>query len=88
MTQEAVEKFLGRLLTDDGFRQRAIVSLADACREEGYRLSSEELRAVNQDYFDLLEQLAGQLDRSIKRFSPAEPEECGRESRLSQPAND
>jgi len=77
VTQEAVEKFLGRLLTDDGFRQRAMVSLADACREEGYRLSSEELRAVSQDYFDLLEQLAGQLDRSIKRFSPAEPDSSG-----------
>ncbi|BET57351.1 MULTISPECIES: hypothetical protein [Geobacter] len=26
MTQASVEKFLGRLLTDDGFRQRAVTA--------------------------------------------------------------
>lgn len=46
MSQEEVEKFLGRLLTEDVFRQKAAKTPVDACRNEGYVLSAEELAAI------------------------------------------
>jgi hypothetical protein len=68
MSQDAMERFLGRLLTDDAFRQRAAKALAEACREEGYSLSSGELLAISRDDFARLNEVAQQLDSSIKRF--------------------
>ena len=68
MSQEAVERFLGRLLTDDEFRKRATTALADACREEGYSLSHEELRAIGPEDFERMKSVAEELDSSIKRF--------------------
>ena len=68
MSQEAVERFLGRLLTDDAFRQRAASSLVDASRKEGYLLSSEELAAIGKEDIKRLDPVAEQLDSRIKRF--------------------
>lgn len=68
MSQDAMERFLGRLLTDDAFRQRAAQALAETCREEGYSLSSGELLAIRPDDFARLNEVAQQLDSSIKRF--------------------
>lgn len=68
MSQEAVEKILGRLLTDDGFRCRAFDSLAELCRTEGYAISAEELRVIGRDELVLLGSVATKLDGSIKRF--------------------
>lgn len=42
MAQDSVEKIIGRLITDDSFRQRAIFSFQRSCFEEGYTLSKEE----------------------------------------------
>jgi hypothetical protein len=69
MSQEAVEKFLGRLLTDHAFRQKAAKSAAAACREQGYILSGEELRAISGEDFARLATVAEHLDSRIKRFS-------------------
>jgi hypothetical protein len=69
MSQEAVERFLGRLLTDDTFRRRAARALAQACREEGYSLTGEELRAIRRQDLEALAEVARTLDSSIKRFS-------------------
>lgn len=68
MSQEAVEKTLGRMLTDDIFRYRTKGCLYTACREEGYLLSDEELRMVQG--LDLLQlgNVAEGLDSGIKRF--------------------
>jgi hypothetical protein len=76
MSQDAVERVLGRLLTDDKFRRRAACALAEACREEGYSLTREELGAIRQQDLKALADLARQLDSSIKRFCyrPAAPE--------------
>lgn len=68
MSQEAVERVLGRLLTDQSFRERAAQSLAQACLEAGYQLSPEELRAVRGQDLELLAELAKQMDGGIKRF--------------------
>lgn len=69
MSQEMVEKLLGRLLTDDQFRHRAIQSLAESCREEGFLLSREELESIRQEDLVLLEWVAIRMDKNIKRFS-------------------
>ncbi len=68
MTQEAVEKVLGRLLTDDVFRHRAKDSLLSACLEAGCPLSVEELRLVGRLDLRLFESAARSLDSGIKRF--------------------
>ena len=69
MTQEAVEKVLGRLLTDDIFRNRARESLNKACLEEGYVLSDEETRMVARLDLLKIDSVAGSLDSGIKRFA-------------------
>ncbi|HEX9007204.1 MAG TPA: Os1348 family NHLP clan protein [Bacteroidota bacterium] len=69
MSQEAVEKVLGRLLTDDIFRNRARESLRMACLEEGYLLSDEESRMVGRLDLVRIGSLAESLDSGIKRFA-------------------
>lgn len=69
MTQEAVERLLGRMLTDDGFRYAAVRSMKAAAAAEGYMLSAEELEALRTGGLQQLELVAAQLNRSIKRFS-------------------
>ena len=68
MSQEAVERVLGRLLTDDDFRKRALMGLAAACRAEGYPLTEEELSAIKPQDLQCMDTLAVVLDPSIKRF--------------------
>ena len=69
MTQESVEKVLGRMLTDDIFRSRARESLNRACMEEGYLLSDEESRMVERLDLLKIDLVAGSLDSGIKRFT-------------------
>jgi len=69
MTQESVEKVLGRLLTDDIFRNRAKDSLIEACLAEGYLLSEEESRMVGRLDMLKIDSVAGSLDSGIKRFT-------------------
>ena len=44
MSQEAVERVLGRLITDERFRRAVGDSLEAACLQQGYSLSHAELR--------------------------------------------
>lgn len=69
MSQEMVEKLLGRLLTDDHFRRRAVQSLAESCQDEGYFLSRDEFESIREADIILLEWVAIRLDKNIKRFS-------------------
>ena len=69
MTQESVEKVLGRLLTDSIFRQRAARNIEEVCRQEGYSLSDEEMRLMRQSDFPSLSTAADGLDSSIRRFA-------------------
>lgn len=69
MSQEAVEKLLGRLLTDDRLRNRAMKSLEDVCRSEGYQLTSEEMQLITSEDLVRIEMIAERLDGKIKRFS-------------------
>ncbi len=69
MSQDHVERVLGRMLTDDDFRHRASLCLAEACKEEGYLLNEKELLSVGKFDISLLSSVAGRLDGSIKRYS-------------------
>lgn len=68
MAQEALESFLGRLLTDDQLRRSAVSSIEEAAEKGGYRLSSAELQAIKLDDLVRIETVAVQLDRAIRRF--------------------
>ena len=43
MSQVAVERVLGRLITDARFRRQAADSFGAACLQEGYNLTTTEL---------------------------------------------
>ena len=78
MTQESVEKVLGRLLTDDIFRNRAKESLIEACLEEGYLLSAEESRMVGRLDLLKIDSVACSLDSGLKRFTAWRQSICGK----------
>lgn len=69
MSQEAVERFLGRLLTDDAFRKRAQESIESASREAGFDLNASELVAISLDDIIRLDMVSQELDKGIKRFT-------------------
>ena len=67
MSQDAVERLLGRLVTDERFRLTAAGSLESACIQEGYRLTAEELRLLSGLDLHHLADLAGRLDPGLCR---------------------
>lgn len=69
MSQKGVEGVLGRLLTDNGFRQIAQSSLSAACRDAGYDLTDEELLAIRREDLIRIELISERLDSKIKRFT-------------------
>jgi len=48
VTQQALERALGKLLTDENFRERFFASPELACWEAGFALSPVELEALSQ----------------------------------------
>lgn len=68
MSQEAVEQFFGRLVTDDCFRRRAMVALEELLEEEGVQLSEKEQQAIKLEDLVRLEMVSARLDTSLKRF--------------------
>lgn len=67
MSQEAVEKVLGRLLTDEQFRTQAQHQLGAACRQEGYLLSPEEMKMLSRTDLTGFSDLAEQLNPCLRR---------------------
>ncbi len=65
MSQEAIERILGRAVTDADFRQRLIDNAAEACKE--YDLSADELAALEALDKDSLVSFAGTLDPRISK---------------------
>ena len=67
MSQEAVERLLGRLITDEQFRRLATNSLEVASRQEGYCLSPVELRLLSGLELQIITELAGRLNPGLCR---------------------
>ena len=67
MSQIEVERFLGRLITDDNFRGRAATALAATCYQEGIAVSDAELSLLGRIDFSGLERCGDCIDPSIKR---------------------
>ncbi len=67
MSQEAVERLLGRLITDERFRIMASVSLESACLQEGYRLTSVEMNLLSGLDMKQIKELASRLDSGLCR---------------------
>lgn len=68
MSQRDVERTLGRLLTDTGFRREFFRDPARACLGLGVQLATHELDALLQVPPQRLAGLAGDLDARICRF--------------------
>jgi len=67
MSQLAVERVLGRLVTDGEFRSEFFGEPADACRDNGFELTSIELAALLRIDLQALVCLAERLDPKIVR---------------------
>jgi hypothetical protein len=67
MSQNEVERFLGRVITDEDFRMRAQNSLHGCCLAEGFAISPEELSLLSGLDFQQFGLLAENLDGSIRR---------------------
>ncbi|MEI6610506.1 MAG: Franean1_4349 family RiPP [Deltaproteobacteria bacterium] len=67
MSQDSVERLLGRMLTDASFRTDATASLANVCRREGYELTEGELNLVERINVLTLESIVAQLDSGLCR---------------------
>jgi hypothetical protein len=68
MSQRDVERTLGRLLTDTGFRRDFFRNPARACLEFGLQLAPHEVEALLRVPPRRLASLAGQLDDRICRL--------------------
>lgn len=67
MSQDAVERVLGRLLTDVNFRRLAAESLETACRETGYLLMPTELQLLSELKLSRVAELAAELNPGLCR---------------------
>ena len=77
MSQRDVERTLGRLLTDAGFRRDFFRNPARACLEFGLQLAAHEVEALLRVQPRRLASLAGQLDDRICRLDIDGPADHG-----------
>ena len=67
MSQDSVERFWGRMLTDASFRSDAKTSLAKICRREGYDLTEGELNLVERFDVRIFDTIVAHLDPGLCR---------------------
>ena len=67
MGQHSVELFLGRLITDDDFRDLAGQSCSQACRAHGFNLSDEELGLLERVDLERFVPLCELIDDDLRR---------------------
>jgi hypothetical protein len=68
MSQRDVERTLGRLLTDEGFRDEFFLEPARACLTLGIQLTPHELEALLRIARPALASLSARLDDQICRL--------------------
>jgi hypothetical protein len=62
-----VERALGKLLTDENFRERFFAGPELACWEAGFSLSTIEIEALSRLSLEALVRFSGDLDKRISR---------------------
>ena len=67
MSQDAVERFLGRILTDQRFRPLASESLDAAIQREGFQLNPAERRLLSPLVLEQFDEIAGRVDPALRR---------------------
>jgi len=67
MSQDTVERVLGRLITDERFRTQAAASLETASLQEGYSLSQTELLLLSGLVLQSFSELAHRLNPGLCR---------------------
>lgn len=67
MSQNAVEQLIGRLVTDDVFRERVRHDVSSACHEHGFALTQNELMFVRRINLDAISQLAELVSDDLRR---------------------
>lgn len=72
MSQRAVESILGRLITDEEFRDEFFRAPLEACRMNDWGVTPAELSALIGLDPDLLRGMAGSLDPKIVRAIAAD----------------
>jgi len=80
MSQQAVERAIGKLVTDESFRARFGADAARASLEAGLSLSARELSALTHIPDEALGRLAETLDDAIRRLVGREATSCGQSS--------
>ena len=90
MSQESVEKLLGRLVTDEDFREQAAAGFSKVCFEAGFDLTDAERKIVQGIDFERFAFLSGVLDKRIKRsrrslFSGSRPVSDYRDANSAPP---
>jgi hypothetical protein len=78
MSQQAVERAIGKLVTDESFRARFGAEPARASLEAGLSLSATELTALARVSHEALCRFADVLDDSIRRLAGSATAGCGR----------
>jgi hypothetical protein len=76
MSQQAVERTIGKLVTDEAFRARFGADPARASLEAGLPLSVTEREALARIPARALERFANSVDDCIRRLVSAGPVEC------------
>jgi len=77
MSQQAVERAIGKLVTDESFRARFSADPARASLEAGLPLSATELSALTRISEEALRRFAGAVDDSIRRLAGLVTASCG-----------
>ena len=78
MSQRDVERALGRLLTDQGFRDEFFLEPARACLALGLQLTPQEVEALLRVPLPALASLGARLDDRICRLHLQKSEVLGR----------
>jgi hypothetical protein len=69
VTQQAVQRALGKLLTDENFRERFFTNPESAAWEAGFTLSTIELEALSRLSHEAVARFSEDIDARISRPS-------------------